>query len=134
MCITIFWNLYSFSRLFQLLILLCQIHILYGLTLKWNIQASNSLKVATFQWCGIFHYHCWTASIKPRLRFSPCRLCFPRIFTLFPQIKLTDNSWCLVLCGGFKMSSRFTFLCSYICLDLGDHVLHVVHFKKIEYR
>jgi len=22
------------------------------------------------QWCGIFHYHWWTASIKPRLLFS----------------------------------------------------------------
>ena len=27
---------------------------------------------------GIFHYRWWTVSIKPRLLFSPCRLCFQR--------------------------------------------------------
>ena len=34
------------------------------------------------QLCSIFHYNCWTVSIKPRLLFSPCRLnvCFLRFF------------------------------------------------------
>jgi len=37
------------------------------------------------QRCGTFHYHWWTASIKPKLIFSPCSLCFPRAFP-FSQI------------------------------------------------
>ena len=40
------------------------------------------------QWCGIFHCHWWTASIKPRLLFSSCRLCFLRIFHFLSWIKL----------------------------------------------
>jgi len=28
------------------------------------------------QWYGIFHYQWWTTSIKPRLLFPPCKLCF----------------------------------------------------------
>jgi len=35
------------------------------------------------QWCGIFHYYWWTVSIKSRLLFSPCRLCFLRTFSFF---------------------------------------------------
>ena len=32
------------------------------------------------KWCGILHNNWWTASIKPRLLFSRCRLCFFRTF------------------------------------------------------
>jgi len=35
------------------------------------------------QWCGILHYHWWTASIKPRLLFSPC---FLRTLTIFLEL------------------------------------------------
>ena len=41
------------------------------------------------QWCGIFHYHWWTASIKPRLLFFPCRLCF---LMDFPFISLSYSN------------------------------------------
>ena len=34
------------------------------------------------QWCGIFHYHS-TASIKQRLLFFPCRICFLNWLSLF---------------------------------------------------
>ena len=40
------------------------------------------------QWCGIIHDHWWTASIKPRLLFSQCRLCFPRALP-FSQLNYT---------------------------------------------
>ena len=38
------------------------------------------------QRCGIFHYHWWTALIKSRLLFSPCKLCFIRTFPFFRLI------------------------------------------------
>ena len=31
-------------------------------------------------WCSIFHYHWWTASVKPRLLFPLCRLWLLRTF------------------------------------------------------
>jgi len=34
------------------------------------------------KWCGLFHNHWWTASIKSRLLFSQCRLCFLGAFFL----------------------------------------------------
>jgi len=30
------------------------------------------------QWCNMFHYHWWLASIKPRMLFFSCRICFLR--------------------------------------------------------
>ena len=32
------------------------------------------------QWCGISQYVWWTAKVKPRLLFSPCKLCCLRTF------------------------------------------------------
>ena len=45
------------------------------------------------QWCGIFHYHWWTASIKPSLLFPLCRLCFLGTFLiLIMSYNLKDKS------------------------------------------
>ena len=35
----------------------------------WKWSAAHALG-GVMQWCGIFHYHWWTVSIKPRLLFS----------------------------------------------------------------
>jgi len=40
------------------------------------------------QWCDIYHYHWWTALIKPRLLFSACILCFPRGFLFLSNIDI----------------------------------------------
>jgi len=41
------------------------------------------------QWWGIFHYHWWTTTIKPRVLFSPCKRCFLKTFIFFQiNIKL----------------------------------------------
>jgi len=61
------------------------------------------------QWCGIFHYHWWTASIKPRLLFSHSGLvswgllflqfvislcCKPYICDrLAPLPRMADRNW-----------------------------------------
>jgi len=41
------------------------------------------------QWCGIFHYHRWTALIKPRLLFSHACL-LPEAVRAFPFISLIE--------------------------------------------
>jgi len=40
---------------------------------------------------AFFHFHCWTASINPRLLFSPCKLCFLRTF---PFLRLIEHWLC----------------------------------------
>jgi len=50
-------------------------HVLYLLTVE-----KNPLMCWWRQWCGIFHYYWWTASIKPRLLCSSYRLRFLRAF------------------------------------------------------
>jgi len=41
------------------------------------------------QWWGIFHYRWWTAAIKQKLLFSPCKGCFCRTLP-FTHIKITS--------------------------------------------
>ena len=52
------------------------------------------------QWCGIIYYHWWTASIKPRLLFFLCKLCFPRTF---PLSQIYHNSNLSKQWGGHHM-------------------------------
>ena len=54
----------------------------HGLYVVYIWKQSYAHALVGRQWCGIFHCDCWTSSIKPRLLFSPCRLCFSGPFFL----------------------------------------------------
>jgi len=84
------------------------------------------------QWCGIFHYYWWTASIKPRLLFSHSG--FVSWGLPFLQLILLTTAGVKCLCGGCKMSPRPSSLCSHIFLVLRDHWLYVCLHLKMEFR
>jgi len=44
---------------------------------------AHALKCIERQWCSIFHYYWWTASIKPRLLFFAMQVMLPYDFPLF---------------------------------------------------
>jgi len=68
------------------------------------------------QWCSIFHYYWWTASIKPRLCF-PYRLCFLRAFTFISLIcqcaRFYDNLFFNFIDGNTVVQCTIVFLFYY---------------------
>jgi len=62
------------------------------------------------QWCGIFHYHWWTASIKPRLLFSHSGLdlisqCFTVYDTHFKQLAYRHCLFYMCICINIMLLS-----------------------------
>jgi len=83
------------------------------------------------QWCGIFHYHWWTASIKPRLLFSHSGL----VSWGLPFLQFNTCNYVPTKCGIFNLWHslpirkltivlQFAFLRhSYHCPQFNQHVI-----------
>ena len=83
------------------------------------------------QWCGILRCHRLTASIKPRLLFTPCKLCALRTFFSNSFNLQLVFSACVVV---VKWHPQTTSLCSYISsVPLGSRIVCSFHLK-IEFR
>jgi len=86
-----------------------RVHVL----IKCNDHHQLSLFITTLanrlgcQWCGIFHYHKWTASINPMLLFYHADSCSMRAFP-FSQIKSTN--FAVIICFSYTVTFNGHFL------------------------
>jgi len=64
---------------------------------SWNVCCLHLKFRSCARGCqcrGIYNFHWWKASIKPRLLFSLCKLCFLRTFPFLWLIKLWNSEKC----------------------------------------
>jgi len=78
------------------------LYVVFSLTTKFRLCARGR------QWSGIWHFHWWTASIKPRLLFSPWKLCFLRTSSILRIIRWRFTPY---LCYHGSRSTRPTASC-----------------------
>ena len=76
------------------------------------------------QWCGIFHYHWWTASIKPKLPFSHSGLVswglpFLQFCVVLQLLQIANDQYCCSCCIIVYVNVRA------ICLDNLDSTFEV---------
>ena len=78
------------------------------------------------QWCGMFQYHWYTASIKQRLLFSLCKLCSMRTYfflNFLRYLELNDGIMVLYFLSSVwslwrEMRIRRTSLCKILLLHI----------------
>ena len=83
-----------------------------ALSILFTFESIVLLMCRGCHWCGIFHYHWWTTSIKQRLLFSPCKLSFLRNFP-FSQIM----SVCALMSRAMAWQVEFVFCSLFLWLD-----------------
>ena len=105
--------------------------IIAGLLLTF--ESSFMLMRRVRQWCSIFHFHWWTASIKSRLLLSSYRLCFLKthffsdfVFYLF-SVRV-----CFLLWHFYYFGSKPLFVmkcCHFLCNAMLFHLEFLTHWS-----